>query len=86
MSENDLGNKGARALAMAEFGTSFEMLDVRENGVAGKSALALASELVKLGRFTMLNLDGNPINAEAAGEIQSVLGAKRVSCVVEEVD
>jgi len=62
------------------------LLDVGENEIGDKGALALAEATRNLQSLVLLRLDSNPLLPASVQQLKQLLGDKRVSIEVEEVD
>ncbi|CAI5746505.1 unnamed protein product [Peronospora destructor] len=82
--ENEIGSKGAKALAKAlKVGSPvLEKVVANLNEIGASGALALVTSVLDKKMFAKLNIDGNQISAEGVARIESLLKSKNMGDVL----
>ncbi|OWZ22681.1 hypothetical protein PHMEG_0002561 [Phytophthora megakarya] len=84
MEENEIGSKGAKAIAKAlKVGSPvLEKVVANVNEIGASGALALVKAVVEKKTFVKLDIDGNQISADGVASIKSLLESKGKSDVL----
>lgn len=88
LEENEIGSKGAKAIAKSLLigSPALERVVANVNEIGASGALALVKAVVDKKVFVKLNMDGNQISADGVAKIEELLESKDKSYVLGSLD